>query len=159
MGTVLTRIPEVIHSVNELSERIVMLEGLFDAVEKALLQLEDLVETRELQDRELDHRFQLALYKEKKLSMLENVRGGCTVFGYFPKSTASKNEISDKFCFNLFAVSLAEEHAEKVRRHELRQERIMKERQEAFENQFKQDLKIYKETSTVPFSKYLLFQA
>lgn len=74
-GTVLARMPEVIHSVNELSERIFALGELFDTVEKALMQLEDLVETRELQDRQLDHRFQLALYKEKKLSMLENVRG------------------------------------------------------------------------------------
>lgn len=80
MGTVLTRMPEVIHCVNELSDRIILLEGLFDEVEKALIQFEDLVETRELQDRELDHRFQLALYKERKLSVLENVRGNSNLF-------------------------------------------------------------------------------
>ena len=61
-------------------------------------------------------------------------------------------------------MTLAEEHAEKVRRHELRQERLMKERQEAFENQFKQDLQIYKETSTVPvipskFAKKILMKS
>jgi hypothetical protein len=33
------------------------------------------VETQDLQERQLDHRFQFALYKEKKLSELEAVRG------------------------------------------------------------------------------------
>ena len=90
MGTVITRIPEVIHSVNELSDRIIVLEGLFDTVEKALIQLENLVETRELQDRELDHRFQLALYKEKKLSMLENFRGNFFFFIFFIEKKKKK---------------------------------------------------------------------
>ena len=48
---------------------------MFDEVEHNLLQLEDIVETQELQERQLDHRFQLALYKEKKLQELERVRG------------------------------------------------------------------------------------
>lgn len=73
-GIILTRLPEVIHAVGELSERIASLEVLFDSVENALIQFEDLVEIRELQDRQLDHRFQLALYKEKKLSMLQSFR-------------------------------------------------------------------------------------
>lgn len=47
-------------------------------------------------------------------------------------------------------MSLAEEHAEKVRKHELRQQRVLRERQEAFEHQFKQDLQTYKETSALP---------
>jgi hypothetical protein len=34
-----------------------------------------MVETQDLQERQLDHRFQFALYKEKKLSELEAVRG------------------------------------------------------------------------------------
>jgi hypothetical protein len=33
------------------------------------------VETQDLQERQLDHRFQFALYKEKKLSELEAARG------------------------------------------------------------------------------------
>lgn len=48
---------------------------MFDEVEHNLLQFEDIVETQEHQERQLDHRFQLALYKEKKLQELERVRG------------------------------------------------------------------------------------
>jgi hypothetical protein len=51
------------------------LQGLYEDVEGALFQLEDMVETQDLQERQLDHRFQFALYKEKKLSELEVVRG------------------------------------------------------------------------------------
>ena len=51
------------------------LQGLFEDVETSLFQLEDMVETQELQERQLDHRFQFALYKEKKLGELESVRG------------------------------------------------------------------------------------
>jgi hypothetical protein len=51
------------------------LQELFEDVEGALFQLEDMVETQDLQERQLDHRFQFALYKEKKLAELEAVRG------------------------------------------------------------------------------------
>lgn len=48
---------------------------MFEEVEGALYRLEDLNEMLELQNRELDHRFQLALYKEKKLAELNIVKG------------------------------------------------------------------------------------
>lgn len=59
------------------------LEEAFDEVEAALFRLEDLNETLELQSRQLDHRFQLALYKEKKLSELDSTRGGECFFMFF----------------------------------------------------------------------------
>lgn len=45
---------------------------------------------------------------------------------------------------------MTEKHAEKLKRHELKQLKLMKERQEAFEDQFKHDMEMYKETSTIP---------
>jgi len=51
------------------------LNALFETVEKSLISLEKLIDTRAFQDRQLDHRFQLALYKENKLSQLEATRG------------------------------------------------------------------------------------
>lgn len=48
---------------------------MFEEVEGALYQLEDLNEMLDLQSRQLDHRFQLALYKEKKLIELNNFKG------------------------------------------------------------------------------------
>jgi len=48
---------------------------MFEEVEGALYQLEDLNEVLDLQSRQLDHRFQLAMYKEKKLLELNNFKG------------------------------------------------------------------------------------
>lgn len=48
---------------------------MFEEVEGALYRLEDLNEMLDLQSRQLDHRFQLALYKEKKLIELNNFKG------------------------------------------------------------------------------------
>lgn len=53
------------------------LEGLFEEVEDALVNLEDVIEIQELQERQLDHRFQLAMYKEKKLADFEDMKGFC----------------------------------------------------------------------------------
>jgi hypothetical protein len=48
---------------------------MFEEVEGALYRLEDLNEVLDLQSRQLDHRFQLAMYKEKKLLELNNFKG------------------------------------------------------------------------------------
>ncbi|PNF20031.1 hypothetical protein B7P43_G05808 [Cryptotermes secundus] len=80
-----------------------------------------MVETQELQERQLDHRFQFALYKEKKLSELEAVR-----------------------------VSLASEHADKVVQHELRQQKLLRERQDAFGQAFQQDVQEFKLSGSLP---------
>lgn len=65
-----TKIVQLLHPLNTGS-----LEEAFEDVEAALYRLEDLNETLELQNKQLDHRFQLALYKEKKLAELDSVRG------------------------------------------------------------------------------------
>lgn len=48
---------------------------MFEEVEGAIYQLENLNEMLDLQSRQLDHRFQLALYKEKKLAELNVIKG------------------------------------------------------------------------------------
>ena len=50
------------------------LQGLFEEVEDALFHLEDVLETQKLREQQLDHRFQFALYKEKRLAELEHYR-------------------------------------------------------------------------------------
>lgn len=53
---------------------------MFEEVEGAIYRLEDLNEMLDLQSRQLDHRFQLALYKEKKLAELNVIKGTCIIF-------------------------------------------------------------------------------
>jgi hypothetical protein len=42
------------------------LESLFGDVEISLLALEDTIDARELQERQLDQRYQLAMYQERR---------------------------------------------------------------------------------------------
>lgn len=53
---------------------------MFEEVEGAIYRLEDLNEMLDLQSRQLDHRFQLALYKEKKFAELNVIKGTRIIF-------------------------------------------------------------------------------
>ena len=123
LNSMMAALPQVISSTQSLMEQLAILQESFDEVEHNLLQLEDIVETQELQERQLDHRFQLALYKEKKLQELERVRE-----------------------------SLVSAYAEKMVHHETRQSHTLKERQEAFGQVFQEDLEQFKQSGKLPVS-------
>nr|CAD7406120.1 unnamed protein product [Timema cristinae] len=74
MSTALANLPQLIDSVQLLMDQIASLQGLFEEVETGVLRLEDMIEIQELQEKQLEHRFQFALYKEKKLSELESLK-------------------------------------------------------------------------------------
>ncbi|XP_022248465.1 dysbindin-like isoform X2 [Limulus polyphemus] len=107
--------PGLHSSVMNLMGRIGELQGLFEEVESSLLNLENVLETQALQEKQLDHRFQLALYKEKKLAAFEELK-----------------------------VKLAQEHSKKVQEFEMRQQKVLKERQEAFREAFEEEMQHYK---------------
>ncbi|KAK0177933.1 hypothetical protein PV328_001929 [Microctonus aethiopoides] len=117
----LAAIPKINNAIQNLMDQIGTLEEAFEEVEAALFTLEDLNEKLELQNRQLDHRFQLALYKEKKLTELDSVRG-----------------------------KLANDHSERVLQQELKHQKLLKERQETFDEVFKGELESYKATGVVP---------
>jgi hypothetical protein len=49
------------------------LESLFGDVEISLLALEDTIDARELHEKELDQRFQLAMYQERRKAELNEL--------------------------------------------------------------------------------------
>lgn len=49
----------------------------------------------------------------------------------------------------LILAKLADEHIERVSQYELKQQKMMKERRETFEEVFKEELKEYKETGSI----------
>lgn len=121
LNSTLAYIPKINNSIQNLMDQIGTLNEMFEEVEGAIYRLEDLNEILDLQSRQLDHRFQLALYKEKKLSELNCVRE-----------------------------KLANEHIERVSQHELKQQKMLKERRDTFEGVFKQELEEYKATGSIP---------
>lgn len=63
----LTAIPNVITNLNNCVEMLGDISIKCQNLEKKLFDLEDLMEVLELQEKQLDKRFEMALYKEKKL--------------------------------------------------------------------------------------------
>ncbi|XP_043286950.1 dysbindin protein homolog [Venturia canescens] len=120
LNATLASIPKINNEIQNLMDQIGTLAEAFDEVEAALFRLEDLNETLELQSRQLDHRFQLALYKEKKLSELDSTRA-----------------------------KLATQHSQRVMQQELKEQKILKERQETFEEFFQDELQDYKATGMI----------
>ncbi|XP_078048809.1 dystrobrevin binding protein dysbindin isoform X2 [Augochlora pura] len=120
LNSTLAYIPKINNSIQELMDQIGTLQETFEEVEEAIYRLEDLNEILELQSRQLDHRFQLALYEEKKLAEL-----------------------------NMVKAKLADEHITRVSEHEKKQQKMMKERQETFDEVFKEQLEEYKATGSI----------
>lgn len=120
LNSTLAYIPKINNAIQDLMDQIGNLQEMFEEVEGALYRLEDLNEMLDLQSRQLDHRFQLALYKEKKLMEL-----------------------------NDFKAQLANEHIDRVSQHELKQQKKLQERRETFDEVFKEDLKEYKATGSI----------
>ncbi|XP_003707925.1 dystrobrevin binding protein dysbindin isoform X1 [Megachile rotundata] len=120
LNSILAHIPKLNNAIQELMDQIGTLQEMFEEVESAIYRLEDLNEMLDLQNRQLDHRFQLALYKEKKLAEL-----------------------------NVIKAKLANEHIDRVSKYELKQQKMMKERRETFDEVFKEELKEYKETGSI----------
>lgn len=61
------RLEFVTHSAN--------VQCAFDETEEALLELENMIETQGLREKELEHRFQLALYRKKREDELDDLKG------------------------------------------------------------------------------------
>ncbi|XP_076244612.1 dystrobrevin binding protein dysbindin [Calliopsis andreniformis] len=120
LNSTLAYIPKINNAIQDLMDQIGTLQEMFEEVEGAIYRLEDLNEMLDLQSRQLDHRFQLALYKEKKLAEL-----------------------------NIVKEKLANEHIERVSKYELKQQKLMKERRDTFEEVFKEELEEYKATGAI----------
>lgn len=121
LNNTLVVIPKVNDTIKNLTSQIGTLQEMFDDVEHALFQLEDLNEELELQNRQVDHRFQLTLYRENKVATLNSLRA-----------------------------KLTSEHSEKIAKHELKQQKMLQERQKTFAEAFDEELNQYKATGSIP---------
>lgn len=121
LNTTLAILPSIVEQLKSCTESIEEITSSMTEVEKKLMQLEDLVDVLDLQERQLDRRFEMAMYKEKKMAELDVVRE-----------------------------KLAKEHADNVGRHEKGMMRIQQERQLVFQDAFQDDLKYYKATGNIP---------
>ncbi|KAF5279665.1 hypothetical protein FQA39_LY18249 [Lamprigera yunnana] len=113
--------PTINKSIEICCQQVKDLQQSFEKVEKGILDFEDIVERVDLEKRKVEHKYQLALYKEKKLVHFEKLRA-----------------------------ELATKHAELVAVQELQQKKALEERQQAFQDAFNTDLETFKSLGSIP---------
>lgn len=103
------------------------LEGMFEEVELRLVSLEDVIETQALQERQLDERFKLALYGERRKGHFENLQE-----------------------------KLEDDHLLMMHELEERERSVLQERQQTFSQVFQEDLKTYRAQGKIESELLLL---
>jgi len=111
----LTTLPTIENSIKDLEKELKQLLNLFLELENKLGDLENQKEIEKYDKLQLDHQYQLAVYKEQRASEFETLK-----------------------------VKLALDHAQKVRDYEKRQQTLLRERQQAFQTAFEEELNLYK---------------
>ncbi|XP_013182342.1 PREDICTED: dysbindin [Papilio xuthus] len=70
----LSQLPAVTASVAQCADGLRNLKILLHDVEEQMVEFEDMIERRKMEKWKLDHHYQLTLYKEKKMTELEEIR-------------------------------------------------------------------------------------
>lgn len=122
----LEAIPNLITTIGHCSTIMHEVNAKCADVERQLFELEDLMEVLQLQEKQLDRKFEMAMFKERKLANLEKVRQ-----------------------------SLAVKHEDTVKESEKQMRALQLERQSVFQNAFESDVNYYKEVGKIP-SKFSL---
>jgi hypothetical protein len=121
LSALLAVIPKFVHKVQEVSDHILNAQCALEETNHALVTLEDMIETQELREKELEHRFQLALYQSKRAAEL--------------------NDLKEQ---------LTNEHLLKMKEFDKEMSSQLKEKQAEYQEAFEQDLQQYKEGNFVP---------
>ena len=111
----LSTLPQIEKTISSIENELVKLKHQFFQIEQKLTLLEIDKQKQDFDKIKLDHQYQLAVYKEKRASEFETVK-----------------------------VRLALDHTKKVQEYEQQQQSILKERQEAFQAAFEEELNYYK---------------
>ncbi|XP_026464250.1 dysbindin protein homolog [Ctenocephalides felis] len=114
LNIALANIPYLVSTIDSCSKSIEEIGLQFRNIEKDLFQLENLIEVLEIEDRKLKYADQIQSYKQKKLENLERYRS-----------------------------TLAVQHTQNIKKVEIIHEKELKERQEAFQEAFQNDLMQY----------------
>lgn len=142
-------IPNIVQTIENCSTIMIEINDKCTQVEHQLFELEDLMEVLELQEKQLDSKFEMAMFKERKLGKaLNRHRNLYTLFDVISFVPANLEKVRQ---------SLASKHAETVKESEKRMRLMQQERQAAFQDAFQSDLKYYKEVGKIPSESMSLF--
>lgn len=121
LNSLLASVPSILSTLRQCGESARKIRQNCKIVTEQLFNLEDLIEMMDLQGQQLDHQYEMAMYKDKKLSELDLVR----------------KELVDR-------------HSASCREYEQRIKSVQQERQAVFQEAFQNDLQCYKESGSIP---------
>lgn len=127
MNSCFQRVPAIRENLKSCLEKINEIGNLCEKVELGIVGLQDVCETCDMQEKQLDEKYQLSLYKQRKMTDLE-----------------------------VYRQTLAIKHQQTAKDYGIRLKQIQKERQEVFDSAFKNDLEEFKKSGNVP-SKFFFF--
>jgi septal ring factor EnvC (AmiA/AmiB activator) len=111
----LSSLPQIKGTIDSIEKDLNKTKKQIIQIEEILTTLEEKKEEEDFEKLKLDHQYKCAVYKETKASQFETIK-----------------------------VKLALEHSHKVQEFEKHQQNILKERQEAFQAAFEDQLNLYK---------------
>jgi len=117
MSSLVATLPDINTQIQDVMKSLGQLENLFMEVEVSLLALEDTIDARDAQEKQLEQRFQLAIYQERRRQELEELQ--------------SRLEL---------------EYQKKLKEKEVKENSLKVERQAVFQAKFEEDMSRFAET-------------
>ncbi|XP_054165453.1 dysbindin-like [Oppia nitens] len=111
----LTSLPQLIESMEAIEKDLIKTKNDFIKVEQLLTKLQDMKEIEEIDKIKIDHKFKLEAYKDQNIANLDAIR-----------------------------VKFAVQYTQRVHEFERQQQSVLKERQQAFQKAFEEELHLYK---------------
>ena len=111
----MSQIPQVTEEMDAAIKALGNLESLFSDVEISLLALEDTIDARELQEKQLEHRLQMSVYQEKRKANFNDL----------------SNQLQKKY-------ESRKQEVERLKRHENQEKR------KHYQEQFERDMSVYR---------------
>ncbi|XP_041972255.1 uncharacterized protein LOC121728182 [Aricia agestis] len=88
-------LPSLTASVAQCMDSLKNVQTLLKDVEEQLLDFEDIVERNKMENRKLDHHYQLTLYKEKKMERLEEIRSSLATENMKKSTEREKQQLAE----------------------------------------------------------------
>ena len=135
IATLQTHIPQINNGIKDIMDKLGSLESFIGDVEISLLALEDTIDAREMQEKQLDQRFQLAMYQERRKAEFNDLASKYLKGGVIESMKNSKF-ISDR---------LQNEYEKKKKLHSDKKSVDSEKLQKHYQSKFDEDVKNFQD--------------
>ena len=139
IATLQTHIPQINNGIKDIMDKLGSLESFIGDVEISLLALEDTIDAREMQEKQLDQRFQLAMYQERRKAEFNDLASK-----YLTKKVLMKNVIN---FVKSISDRLQNEYEKKKKLHSDKKSVDNAKLQKHYQSKFDEDVKSFQDGS------------